>query len=66
MIFIEFSLRNEKTNENIYDTFKFISSNREDSIEIGKKILFEYTNDQEKYRSKIKEKIAFVKDNNII
>jgi hypothetical protein len=39
MIFIEFSLRNEKTNENIYDTFKFISSNREDSIEIGKKFL---------------------------
>jgi len=66
MIFIEFSLRNEKTNENIYDTFKFISSNREDSIEIGKKISFEYINDQEKYRSEIKEKIALVKDNKII
>lgn len=66
MIFIEFSSRNEKTNEKIYDTFKFISSNREDSIEIGKKISFEYINDQEKYRSEIKEKIALVKDNKII
>ena len=66
MIFIVFSLRNERINKNIYDTFKFISSNREDSIEIGKKICFEYTNEQEKYRPEIKEKIALVKDNDII
>ena len=46
MIFIEFSLRNEGNNENICDTFKFISSNREDSIEIIKKISFEYINDK--------------------
>ena len=66
MIYIEFSLRNERINENIYDTFKFISSNREDSIEIGKKISFEYANEQEKYRSEIEEQISLVKDNNII
>ena len=66
MIFIEFFSRNERTNENIYDTFRFLSSNREDSIKIGKKISFEYTNNQEKYREEIKEKIALVKDNNII